>query len=124
MTRPSYWLDAQTHLRADPVLAALIAHVGTDHLVSRGDPFSTLVRAVVGQQISVKAADAVWARLMTAVGNLTPPRLLAHTEADLRAVGLSQSKARYVRGIADGFATGKVHPGLWDDMPEIGRAHV
>ena len=60
---PAYWLTACTELAAaDPVMAALIERYPDAILANRGDPFQTLARAIVGQQISVKAADSVWAR--------------------------------------------------------------
>lgn len=115
---PTYWQEAQNHLRQDAVLARVIARFPDSVLKGRGAPFETLIRAVVGQQISVKAADAVWTRVVASTGTMQPANLLILTEDALRGAGLSGQKVKYVRGIAQGFADGTVHPGLWDDMPD------
>ena len=78
MSKPHYWEDATRHLAArDPVLAALIAASPGLHLTRRGDPFTTLARAIVGQQISVKAAQSIWERLVAACGDAGPPPIHA-----------------------------------------------
>ena len=65
---PDYWHEACGALaQDDPVMAAIIAACGEETLVSRGDPFGTLLRSIVGQQISVKAADSIWARFSGAL---------------------------------------------------------
>ena len=61
---PNYWREASDELAAgDPVMAGFVELYSGDSLVSRGDPFGTLVRSIVGQQISVRAADTIWSRL-------------------------------------------------------------
>ncbi len=104
--------QAMTHLsEVDPVLADAIARVGLCTLTPNPNTFETLVDAIVSQQISVKAADAIMARLRTAIGiepgaSITP-ELLATFEADaLRAVGLSTPKARYVRDLTERVTQG------------------
>ena len=89
----SYWRKAARELSGnDPVMAAIIrAHQGSS-LASRGDPFGTLARSIVGQQISVKAADSVWARLVSALPAVTPRGVLKVDAASLRACGLSVRK--------------------------------
>lgn len=72
--------------------------------------FDVLVCSIVGQQLSVKAADTIEARLRELVGELTPARLLAADEDDLRSVGLSRSKVTYARGLADAFHSGHIDP--------------
>jgi DNA-3-methyladenine glycosylase II len=109
--RPAYWLRAKRALTAaDPVLGAIIARHPRIHLVSRGDPFVTLARSIVGQQISVKAADAVWARLRAACPELTPPALLRRRATTLRGCGLSERKVEYLRDLAGHFVSGRVDP--------------
>jgi DNA-3-methyladenine glycosylase II len=115
---PAYWDAALKHLEADVVLSAVVGRFPESFLKGRGAPFETLVRAVVGQQISVKAADAVWGRFLAAVKTVEPQAVLKLTDAQMRACGFSASKAKYVRGIARGFAEGTVHPGLWDGMED------
>ena len=72
--------------------------------------FDVLVCSIVGQQLSVKAADTIEARLRELVGELTPSRLLNVDEDDLRSVGLSRSKVHYARGLADAFHSGDIDP--------------
>ncbi len=104
MTRPHYWLKARRALAAaDPVLAAIIAAHPRAALLSRGDPFATLARSIVGQQISVKAADAVWARLLAACPQLTPRTVLRKRATTLRNCGLSERKVEYLVDLARHF---------------------
>jgi len=107
--RPAYWAPAKRRLRAaDPTLAAIIARHPRVRLVSRGDGFSTLARSIVGQQISLKAADSVWARLVERCPQVTPATLLRRRISTLRACGLSERKAEYLRDLARHFADGCV----------------
>ena len=109
MTRPDYWPRARRALAAaDPVLARIIRRHPRVALVSRGDPFSTLARSIVGQQISVKAADAVWARLTAACPELTPAAVLRRRSTTLRGCGLSERKVEYLRDLAAHFTDGRV----------------
>ena len=112
---PSYWNDALLALRsADPVMGELAKIAHPHRLESRGDPFTTLVRSIVGQQISVKAADAIWARLLQAAGaaarrpQVTPDGILGAQKA-LETVGLSGRKRGYLLQLAQWFAE---NPGL------------
>ena len=59
-------------------------------MISRGDMFFTLIRSIIGQQISVKAASTVWLRLTEKVGEITPENILSTDFEDLRKCGLSQ----------------------------------
>src|SRR5829696_9182168 len=91
---PDYWDDACKHLgKRDRVMRKLIPQFGEGRLQSRGDAFTTLARSIVGQQISVKAAQSVWDRFALAVGGastrLAPSAVLKLQAADLRACGLS-----------------------------------
>ena len=101
---PPYWNKATRHLsQSCPIMKTIVARYKGEGLHARVDGFYTLIRAVVGQQISVKAADAVWAKLNKAVNPLTPENLLRKRETTLRACGLSGSKVAYVRNVADFF---------------------
>jgi DNA-3-methyladenine glycosylase II len=101
---PAYWPRAKRALRqADPVLASIIARHPRGFLVPRGDPFTTLGRAIVGQQISVKAAAAVWERLRGACPDFTPRAVLRRRPTTLRACGLSERKVEYLRDLAGHF---------------------
>ena len=119
MTRPHYWPRARRALMAaDPVLARIIRRHPRVALASRGDPFSTLARSIVGQQISVKAADAVWTRLSAACPQMTPVAVLRRRASTLRGCGLSERKVEYVRDLAAHFADGRVDPDSFAAMDD------
>jgi DNA-3-methyladenine glycosylase II len=106
---PAFWARAKKSLvAADPTLARIIAGHPRVRLVSRGDGFSTLVRSIVGQQISLKAADSVWAKLRGRCPELTPQALLRRRAATLRACGMSERKVEYLHDLARHFAQGRV----------------
>ena len=116
---PDYWQQAAQELAAaDERMAELVERYAGLGLVSRGDPFGTLARSIVGQQISVKAADAVWGRFVTAVGEVSPPAVLAAGEAGLAGCGLSRRKSEYVRDLAAHFASGQLDPTAWTMMDD------
>jgi DNA-3-methyladenine glycosylase II len=104
-TRPPFWTPAKRRLSAaDPVLGAIIRRHPRIALASRGDAFHTLARSIVGQQISVKAADAIWTRVCTTCGQMSPPAVARRRATTLRACGLSQRKVEYLRDLAAHFA--------------------
>jgi len=116
---PAYWQQAAQELAvADERMAELVERYAGLGLVSRGDPFGTLARSIVGQQISVKAADAVWGRFVAAVGEVSPPAVLAAGEAGLAGCGLSRRKSEYVRDLAAHFASGRLDPAAWTGMDD------
>jgi DNA-3-methyladenine glycosylase II len=88
------------------------------YLVRRGEPFLTLARAIVGQQISVKAAQSVWDRVVACAGAVTPEGILLKKPTELRACGLSDRKTEYIVDLARRFAEGLVHPYRWDEMSD------
>ena len=120
---PSYWDEACRHLgRRDRVMKKLIPKFGEARLRSRGDAFTTLSRSIVGQQISVKAAQSVWDRFAAVVGG-QPLRLLpVHVEAlpvtRLREAGLSARKCEYLLDLARHFANGQVQEANWLAMDD------
>ena len=87
-------------------------------LVRRGEPFLTLARAIVGQQISVKAAQSVWDRLVACVGEVTPQGVLLKERKILRACGLSDRKTEYIADLAQHFADGAIHVHRWPEMSD------
>ena len=115
--KPNYWDEAKRALaRRDPVMAAIVRRHPRVHLEPRGDPFHTLARAIVGQQISVKAAQSVWNRFSTLVSVVSPEEILKAKVKDLRACGLSERKCEYIVDLAQRFADGAVHVHRWPDM--------
>lgn len=116
---PHYWQQASQELAAnDAVMAALVARYGGLGLASRGDAFGTLARSIVGQQISVKAADSVWARFVAAIAEVTPAAVLAVGETGLQGCGLSQRKIEYMVDLARHFASGRLDPRRWAQMDD------
>jgi len=117
---PSYWEEACRYLiHKDRVMKRLIPQFGDAKLASRGDAFITLARSVVGQQISVKAAQTVWDRFtQLSKATLTPARVLKLKVDDMRAAGLSTRKVEYIVDLALHFSNGGVHPSSWQAMSD------
>jgi DNA-3-methyladenine glycosylase II len=120
---PTYWDDACKHLaRRDRVMKKLIPRFGEARLQSRGDAFTTLARSIVGQQISVKAAQAVWDRFAALTPGPTtrvlPGAVLALASDALRGAGLSVRKVEYLRDLAQHFESGTVHVAQWQKMDD------
>ena len=107
---PDPWADALAHLRAiDEKWAARIEKVGPCRMEIRQDRFATLVRAIVGQQISTKAARSIDQRLRDLVGDIHEPESLLKAGLDaLRSVGLSGVKAQYILNLAEAVLSGTV----------------
>jgi DNA-3-methyladenine glycosylase II len=127
--KPSYWDDATRALgRADPVMQRLIRSFPGIHLARRGDPFTTLARAIVGQQISVKAAQTIWERFVAAAAGVhdssalalpvDPKRVRRMRLPTLRRCGLSQRKAEYLRDLAAHFVSGRLDPPCWTALAD------
>ena len=116
---PDYWHDAKTALaKRDAKLRKIIRTHGDACLQTRGDPFQTLARAIVGQQLSVKAAQTIWDRFAAAAGGMTPPQVLALEGEAMRAVGLSRGKVTYLKDLATHFDTGLIKPKRWPKMDD------
>ena len=135
---PPYWDEACKHLkRRDRVLKRLIPMFGEARLQSRGDAFTTLARSVVGQQISVKAAQSVWNRFSAlsaapvsgaaaanvsgaepATSRVFPSGVLALGTEALRGAGLSARKCEYLKDLALHFVEGRVHQDQWQAMDD------
>ncbi len=114
MTEPRYWRRATTELsRRDGVMRGLIERYGPEGLTGRNDAFGTLARAIVGQQISVQAADKVWRRLETFLGEVTAVRVAASSSAGMLKCGLSRQKVEYLMTLAGNFVDGTLGPDRW-----------
>ncbi|MGB4912668.1 MAG: DNA-3-methyladenine glycosylase [Candidatus Dechloromonas phosphoritropha] len=111
---PTYWQQAARELAAaDERMGELVERYGGLGLVSRGDPFATLARSIVGQQISVKAADSVWGRFVAALPEVSPQAVMVAGEEGLAGCGLSRRKSEYVRDLAAHFVAGRLDPSAW-----------
>lgn len=120
---PDYWDDACRHLsRRDRVMKRLIPKFGEARLQSRGDAFTTLARSIVGQQISVKAAQSVWSRFAALTPGpstrIAPSAVLSLSVPTLREAGLSSRKVEYLRDLASHFEEGRVHVRQWQQMDD------
>jgi DNA-3-methyladenine glycosylase II len=109
-------------MRADKVLRGLMEERGpidpkTDRRGSRPDPWEALARAIVGQQLSVKAAASIWTKLLEQFGSKTPSpeQLLARKPEQLRKAGLSRSKVSFLRDLAERVGDGRL------DLKRLGK---
>lgn len=101
---PSYWKQATKELaQNDTVLRDLVHCFKQEKIVSRGCAFTTLARSIVGQQISVKAAESVWQKVIGNMIEFSPATILASRDELLRSCGLSRQKIAYVRDLARYF---------------------
>jgi DNA-3-methyladenine glycosylase II len=150
--KPPWWDGAVRDLtRGDRTLARIIRRHPGLHLARRGEPFTTLARAIVGQQISVRAAQSIWERVVAATTGagatpatapavaagataggvptdaavrLDPARVARTRLPTLARCGLSARKAEYIRDLARHFASGRLEPSTWpalDDEALIGQ---
>ena len=116
---PDYWEEAKAELmKRDRIMRKLIPQFGDLQLVGRGEPFVTLARSIVGQQISVKAAQSVWERLLEACPKMTPSAVQKMGITKLQSCGLSKRKAEYITDLALHFRDGSVHEKDWSSMDD------
>jgi DNA-3-methyladenine glycosylase II len=116
---PDYWIKAKRALsRRDPSLRAAIRSYKGDSLQLRGDGFQTLARAIVGQQISVKAADSIWKKLLNALVKLTPKNVAYAPNELLRGAGLSNAKVLYLHSLANHFLENITNIEKWPHMDD------
>ena len=108
------WTQACRHLsRQDAIMKDLCKRYKGEEIHSHGTAFKTLLRSIVGQQISVLAADAVWKRIAKQFKPLTPQTFLQATDSELRQCGLSRQKASYIRSLAEHFHSKSLNPRSW-----------
>jgi DNA-3-methyladenine glycosylase II len=120
-------LPADVHLRrSDPVMARLIDEGGQmpaeiDRRGRPDDPYGVLMRAIAGQQLSVKAAASIWQRLVDRFGGRTPTpeQILADDPDELRvACGFSRAKVAYLRSLAEHVVSGELELDRLPDLPD------
>jgi DNA-3-methyladenine glycosylase II len=117
--KPDYWDRAKRALaKRDPVMAGIMRAHPKVFMMPRGEPFFTLARAIVGQQISVKAAQSVWNKVLICVDKISPEHVLKVKRTELRACGLSDRKTEYIADLAQHFADGKIHVHRWPEMDD------
>jgi len=118
--KPHFWDEASAQLmRRDRILRKLIPRHDSEWLLASATPFMTLARAIVGQQVSTKAANAMWQRFIDRCGRRPAPAAVAVIHGDeLRALGLSRRKSEYILDLATHFAEKKVRPSAWSGMDD------
>ena len=102
---PFYWHKAKKILsKRDPILRKIIKKFNKGYLTSRKDPFFSLCRTIIGQQISTKAADSIWSKFeIKCKKKIVPERVLKLTSRSLKSAGLSRQKITYLKNIAKNF---------------------
>jgi DNA-3-methyladenine glycosylase II len=119
LVTPAYWEEARVSLmKKDRVMRRLIPQFGDVRLDSRGDAFVTLARSIVGQQISVKAAQSVWDRFAALPKKMVPSAVLKLKVDDMRACGLSARKVEYLVDLSLHFHSGALHIDRWAEMSD------
>ena len=116
---PPYWAEAKAELmRRDRIMNKLIPQFGDLQLRGHPDPFTTLARSIVGQQVTVKAAETAWAKLRALSPKMTPAQVLKAGAEELAACGLSKRKTEYILDLADHFKARRVHADQWSQMED------
>ena len=116
---PIFWQKAKKALSAkDKKLSKIIESYPQDFLFSKSDPFFTLARSIVGQQISVKAAQSVWDRLEIKVSKVSPNIIIKMHSSTLKSVGLSRQKVNYLKNLANAFIEKKIKLNMWNEMTD------
>ena len=99
--KPDWWDAAREFLLQDELLAPVVEKYSEGSLSGKGDLFATFVNSIVGQQISVIAAEAIWNRLKEKVGEITPENISSYSAEEIASCGLTKSKTSYILGIAN-----------------------
>lgn len=116
---PKFWNKAKVYLRKkDKRLGKIIESYPNDFLFSKSDPFMTLARSIVGQQISVKAAQSVWDRLEIKIVKVNPLNIKKIHSNSLKSVGLSRQKVLYLKNLSEAFIKDKIKIKLWSKMSD------
>ena len=114
-----FWEQGKNYLiKKDQKLGSLIKSYPNDFLFTKSDPFLTLARSIVGQQISVKAAQSVWDRLEIKIKKVTPLNIKKMHSNSLKSVGLSRQKVQYLKNLSDAFNNKKIKIKLWSKMSD------
>tara|TARA_B100000965_G_C19310406_1_gene634271 strand:+ start:53 stop:679 length:627 start_codon:yes stop_codon:yes gene_type:complete len=117
--KPSFWSIAKKELKKkDKKLGKIIDSYPEDFLFSKSDPFLTLARSIVGQQISVKAAQSVWDRLIFKIGKVSPKIIEEVHSNKLKSVGLSRQKVLYLKNLAHAFINKQLKVKSWNKMSD------
>ena len=117
MKKPEYWQESIDYLsNIDAKLGELINKYSQSTLTTHGDALETLMRSIVGQQISVKAAASVWQKIIDLLDEIKPDNVLLAGFENLRFCGLSKQKTQYILNIAEHFKSHNINDeSYWND---------
>lgn len=116
---PPYWEEAKSELmKRDRILRRLIPQFGDLYLLGRDDPFTTLTRSIIAQQISSTSAAALWEKYLTVFPKSTPAEVLKVGQEGMAKCGVSKRKSDYILDLARHFQDGKVHVDKWTEMSD------
>ena len=119
MKKPIFWEKAKKVLASkDKKLGRIIASYPKDFLFSKSDPFYTLARSIVGQQISVKAAQAVWERYEDKIKIINPKNTINMHYMTLKSCGLSRQKISYLKSLSNCFIEKQINPCKWNKFSD------
>ena len=119
MNKPSFWEKAKKDLiKFDKKLGKIIKNYPNDFLFSKSDPFYTISRSIVGQQISVKAAQAVWDRLEKKIKKVSPDYIKNSHFMTLKSCGLSRQKITYLKSLSSAFIKKEIDPANWSNLSD------
>tara|TARA_B100001093_G_scaffold382414_1_gene367962 strand:+ start:305 stop:925 length:621 start_codon:yes stop_codon:yes gene_type:complete len=117
MKKPTFWETAKKDLtRKDKKLGKIIQNYPSDFLFTKSDPFYTLSRSIIGQQISVSAAQAVWNRFELKVITVKPQIVKNIHYMKLKSCGLSKQKVTYLKSLSNAFIEKLIQPEKWKSM--------
>ena len=116
---PIYWENAKSELmKRDRIMRKLIPKFGDLYLMGRDDSFTTLTRSIVAQQVSAKAANLLWQKVLEICPNSTPAQILKAGHEKLSSCGLSKRKTEYILDLAEHFKEKRVHVDNWAAMSD------
>ena len=119
MKKPIFWEKAKKDLiEKDKKLGHIIKYYPNDFLFSKSDPFYTLARSIIGQQISVKAAQAVWDRFENKIKRVTPKNAAKMHFMSMKSCGLSKQKISYLKSLSEAFLKKKINPKNWEKLTD------
>ena len=114
-----YWNKALIHLKQkDKILAKIILHHKSDYLLISNDKYTSLLRAIIGQQISVKAAHSIWLKFSKKYNKINPKKIADEKNYNLKKLGLSRQKVLYVKNISHYFLENKKRIKNWHQLSD------
>jgi len=117
--KPTFWSSAKRILKKnDKKLGNIIDLYPNDFLFSKSDAFLTLARSIVGQQISVKAAQSIWDKLILKIGKINPKLIIKTHSNTLKSTGLSRQKVLYLKNLSHAFIHKELKIELWNEMSD------